>query len=177
MKAKTNVEEPFALSSDRLKHTLDKLGFRDGRGRTKGFHAYLVEKRPDIFKDLKYTTVRSWFQGQNSPLMEKIDVIIDALLENYSSDRNAMSLKTWWKVGGVYPFAEESKEMDLMINGIVTEMMVKENFRDIDLDKFESVKEKINQLAADWYDPNADIPRRLIQLYCADLIKDSFPKQ
>ncbi|MBL4863158.1 MAG: hypothetical protein JKY09_09115 [Crocinitomicaceae bacterium] len=169
--------QQFEISSDRLKHILDKLGFHSGRGRTKNFHEILKENSPDIFKELKYTTVRSWFQGSTSPSMEKVDSIIDVLLEEYSSDRNAVSLKTWWKVGGVYPFEEAhdspSKEkMSFMITGIVTEM-VGDKFNEINLDDLEEVRSKLTQLADDFANPNVtDVPRHVMQDFCARLVKD-----
>ena len=95
--------EPYDSPGDRLSHILDQIGFKQGRGRVRDFQSYLTDSRPDFFSDLKYTTVRSWFQ-ESAPPMLKIDAIISALKEKYSFHHNISQIKTWWKVGGFYPF-------------------------------------------------------------------------
>ena len=45
---------------DRLNYLLDQIGFISGR--VEAFQNYLIENAADMFEDLKYTTVRSWFQ-------------------------------------------------------------------------------------------------------------------
>jgi hypothetical protein len=92
---------------DRLSLILDRIGFKQGRGRVIDFQNYLKETSPENFKDLKYTTVRAWFQD-HAPPMRKIDAIIDALLVEFPFHHDISHIKTWWKVGGPYPFSDET---------------------------------------------------------------------
>lgn len=99
--------ESFAESGQRLNHLLDQIGFKEERGRVAFFQKYLIERKPETFAGLNYNTVRSWFKN-SSPSMIKIDVIISALQESYSFNHNIPQIKTWWKVGGYYPFVDGS---------------------------------------------------------------------
>ncbi|MGD8909009.1 MAG: hypothetical protein PVI92_06630 [Chromatiales bacterium] len=91
---------------NRLSLILDQIGFKQGRGRVIDFQTYLKKTSPQFFKDLKYTTVRAWFQD-HAPPMRKIDAIFDALLVEFSFQHNISHIKTWWKAGGPYPFCDE----------------------------------------------------------------------
>jgi len=99
--------ESFAESGQRLNHLLDQIGFKEERGRVAYFQKYLIERKPETFAGLNYNTVRSWFKN-SSPSMVKIDVIISALQESYSFNHNIPQIKTWWKVGGYYPFIDDA---------------------------------------------------------------------
>ncbi|PCJ88250.1 MAG: hypothetical protein COA54_03000 [Thiotrichaceae bacterium] len=99
--------DSFAESGKRLNHLLDQIGFKAERGRVAFFQKYLIERKPETFDGLNYNTVRSWFNN-SSPSMIKIDVIISALQESYSFNHNIPQIKTWWKVGGYYPFIDET---------------------------------------------------------------------
>lgn len=109
--------EPYNSPGDRLSHILDQIGFKQGRGRVRDFQSYLTDSRPDFFSDLKYTTVRSWFQ-ESAPPMLKIDAIISALQESYSFNHNIPQIKTWWKVGGYYPFIDAGGEASPTIHDL-----------------------------------------------------------
>jgi len=93
----------YTEAGQRLNHLLDQIGFKEERGRVAFFQKYLIERKPEVFFGLNYNTVRSWFNN-SSPAMVKIDVIISALQESYQFNHNIPQIKTWWKVGGYYPF-------------------------------------------------------------------------
>jgi hypothetical protein len=99
----------FDSPGDRLNHILDQIGFKQGRGRVTNFQNYLTSTSPDVFSDLKYTTVRSWFRD-HAPPMQKIDGIVQSLQKEYVFRHDISLVKTWWKVGGFYPFISESGE-------------------------------------------------------------------
>lgn len=116
MNTKRNTEHvAFDLAGDRLNHILDQIGFKQGRGRVVEFQSYLIDKAPNVFSDLKYTTVRSWFQ-EHSPPMRKIDAAMQALQHDYTFHHDISQIKTWWKVGGFYPFVNESSDPVPSIN-------------------------------------------------------------
>jgi hypothetical protein len=100
-----NKTDTYNNPGDRLAHILDQIGFKQGRGRVIDFQNYLTRTSPKQFKDLKYTTVRAWFQD-HAPPMHKIDVIIETLQTNYSFQHDVSHIKTWWKAGGFYPFSD-----------------------------------------------------------------------
>ncbi|MFK5893940.1 MAG: hypothetical protein QM504_12030 [Pseudomonadota bacterium] len=123
-----NVIEETSISyktkGQRLSHILDVAGFKHGHGRMSEFQVYLASKRSEVFHNLKYTTVKAWF-SDSSPPMDKISLIIDTLSKDYKfdNDLNFEQVKSWWKVGGYYPFTKEkntnqkrvsNNEIDLM---------------------------------------------------------------
>lgn len=125
MNTKRNTDtEAFESPGDRLNHILDQIGFKQGRGRVADFQIYLTETSPDLFSDLKYTTVRSWFQD-HAPPMRKIDAIIQALQKEYPFHHDISQVKTWWKVGGFYPFISNTGEPTPTITDLQRD--VKEN--------------------------------------------------
>lgn len=99
--------EEFAEAGQRFHHILDQIGFKESRGRVSYLQKYLMKHKPETFSHLNYTTVRAWL-SISSPPMVKIDVIISALQEEYSFNHNIPQIKTWWKVGGYYPFIDET---------------------------------------------------------------------
>jgi hypothetical protein len=99
--------ETYNTPGNRLSHILDQIGFKQGRGRVIDFQNYLTGTSPKYFKDLKYTTVRAWFQD-HAPPMRKIDVIIETLQVNYHFQHDVSHIKTWWKAGGIYPFSHKT---------------------------------------------------------------------
>lgn len=104
--SKEEAKDRFSITGARLNHILDNIGFKQGRGRVKELQIYLQEHAPEIFGELKYTTVRSWFQN-HLPHMRKIDFIIETLQKNYEFNNDVEPIKSWWKVGGYYPFNRE----------------------------------------------------------------------
>jgi hypothetical protein len=106
---KTNHQinsDRYNTPGDRLSHILDQVGFKQGRGRVIDFQNYLTSTSPKYFKDLKYTTVRAWFQD-HAPPMRKIDAIIETLQVTYRFKHDVSHIKTWWKAGGIYPFFDK----------------------------------------------------------------------
>lgn len=157
---------------ERLAHILDQIGFKHGRGRIDDLHKFLVEKRPDVYADLKYTTVRSWFHN-SAPPMKKIDIIIEALQNDYVIQYNISQIKTWWKVGGYYPFATaidsekisdnssnrggsvqpiSEQKLQFIVMSLVTEETGDE-FNELTGEQLVQIKEKAIQLAKDFADP------------------------
>lgn len=104
-------QQEFASPGDRLNYILDFVGFHEGRGRVSEFKTLLETQSPDEFVDLKYTTVRSWF-NDNAPTMRKIDAIIKMLADIYELEFDLQQLKTWWKLGGRNPFDSFAIEVD-----------------------------------------------------------------
>ena len=93
----------FETQGERLNHILDQAGFKSGRGRVKEFFEYLQEARPQELGSLNYSTIKGWFQD-HSPPMPKIEVIVDLLHDEFHFQCNLDQVKSWWKVGGYYPF-------------------------------------------------------------------------
>lgn len=170
MNMKTNTDaESFELSGDRLNHLLDQIGFKQGRGRVSEFQNYLAEKSPALFSDLKYTTVRSWFQ-EHSPPMRKIDAAIQALQYDYTFCHDISQIKTWWKLGGFYPFINKSgdptptitdlqqktkdneEKLQFVIMSLVTEE-TGELFKSFATKDLVRLKDKVVQFAQDYADP------------------------
>jgi hypothetical protein len=107
---KTNKQKKSAVFNtpgERLSHILDQIGFKQGRGRVIDFQNYLTSTSPKYFKDLKYTTVRAWFQD-HAPPMRKIDAIIETLQVDYRFQHDVSHIKTWWKAGGFYPYFDKT---------------------------------------------------------------------
>ncbi|WP_444928308.1 hypothetical protein ACJJI4_24085 (plasmid) [Microbulbifer sp. TRSA002] len=170
MSTKRNTEhDAFGLAGNRLNHILDQIGFRQGRGRMAEFQSYLTDKAPNIFGDLKYTTVRSWFQ-EHSPPMRKIDAAIQALQYDYTFHHDVSHIKTWWKVGGFYPFVNEfgdpvpsinelqqeatdhNEKLQFVVMSLVTEE-TGELFRTLSSKELVMLKDKAVQFAQDFSDP------------------------
>lgn len=178
-KEKTNA---FNLPGDRLSHILDQLGFKQGRGRVTDFQNYLKRICPQEFKDLKYTTVRAWFQD-HAPPMHKIDKIIDALQIDYEFHNDISHIKTWWKAGGFYPFFDKSTKKTSSFYGLQQEIKtVKEKLPFVIMsivmeetgDHFSSVSgsdlirisDRATNFAEDFLDPfNIDCPDEYLRLF------------
>ena len=159
-----NNDELFETTGNRLSHILNQIGFKHGRGRIQDLQSYLIDIKPEIFSDLKYTTVRSWFHD-SAPPMKKVDVIIEALQNDYLFQNDISQIKTWWKVGGYYPFSHDSKptalepsnsineqKLQFIVMSIVTEETGKE-FNELSGDELTQIKEKALQLVKDFIDP------------------------
>jgi len=101
-------EITLTTKGKRLAHILDIAGFNKKHGRILDFHDFLSNKRPIIFSNLKYSTVQAWF-SKNSPTLDKMTAIIEALNEDYPFLANGVDIehvKIWWKEGGYYPFSD-----------------------------------------------------------------------
>lgn len=154
---------------DRLNLILDQIGFKQGRGRVVDFQNYLMERFPKEFKELKYTTVRAWFQG-HAPPMRKIDAIIDALQLEFEFHHDISHIKTWWKVGGPCPFSDESsvelasihqlqekrdayqEKLSFIIMSIVTEE-TGEHFKSLSGSDLVRISDKTTAFAEDFLNP------------------------
>lgn len=109
--------QSFDSPGSRLSHLLDRIGFKEQRGKMQDFYQYLRHEDPENFGDLSYSTVRGWF-SLYSPSIKKIAFIVDALKQNYQIPCDEKHLKTWWKLGGIYPFylpeAESTEELETL---------------------------------------------------------------
>lgn len=155
----------FETPGARLNHVLDKFGFKEGHGRVAEFHQFLIKESPENFLDLKYTTVRSWFDD-HSPVMRKINFIVDALQKEYQRDFNIRALKAWWKVGGQYPFIDgainsnipneidqnQIGKLQFQISSLVTEEAGK-NFDNLSAVDLNRLKDLAVNLAIGYGDP------------------------
>ena len=162
-------DQLFVSSGERLGHILDQIGFKHGRGRINEFHTFLSSKKPEIFGDLKYTTVRAWFH-ENAPPMRKVDAIVSALQDDYPFQYDVSQVKTWWKVGGRYPFSSDYKRSpaesvddqesyqasEQKLQFIVMSLVMEEtgdSFNDLTGDQLVQIKESAMRLARDFADP------------------------
>lgn len=173
------TKNEFYTTGERLNHILDKIGFKHGRGRVTEFHSYLKEYEVEVFNDLKYTTVRSWFQD-HTPKMKKIDVIFIALQKNYEFNHDISQIKTWWKLGGYYPFEEKldfeelgekifsENELDKKLQFKVITLVTEESgnaFSDLSYEDLMKLKDKALQFAQDYRNPfKADCPEEYLRL-------------
>lgn len=127
-----NTEElVFDKTGGRLNHILDQIGFREGRGRVSDLQKYLIRTRPEYFANLKYTTVRSWLL-ESAPPMKKIEVIMDALQDNYEFKHDISQIKNWWKLGGFYPFTKSSQTTDIPLDDRSTDIDFSETLKKVD---------------------------------------------
>ena len=173
--------ESFSETGQRLNHILDQIGFKERRGRVSYFQKYLSEHKPETFSDLNYSTVRSWFKD-SSPSMLKIDVIISALQESYSFNHNIPQIKTWWKVGGYYPFIDaagdvsptildlqktikENKEKkQFIVMSLVTEI-TGDAFNSLTSEDLVQIKDSAIKMIDDYADPfKIDCPSEYIKI-------------
>lgn len=162
MKNDTDNSLSFETPGERLNHILDNAEFKRGRGRPTEFHHFLKENAANAFEDLKYTTVRAWF-SVNSPPMKKIIPIIECLdrVYGFKNLQNSIEeVKTWWKVGGYYPFETrievpsdvESKKLEFLLPSIILEE-VGEDFQDLSTDSLEEIKSATLKFAIEFSDP------------------------
>jgi hypothetical protein len=170
MKTTTHKKsELYDSPGDRLAHILDHIGFKQGRGRVIEFQNYLTSTSPNYFKDLKYTTVRAWFQN-HAPTMRKIDAIIETLQINYRFEHDISHIKTWWKAGGFYPFCEDEpvhqpsilelldkaatvkEKLPFIIMSIVTEE-TGELFKSLSGSDLVKISDKMSSFAENFVDP------------------------
>lgn len=182
MNTENKIEyQSYTTAGERLSHILDQVRFKKGRGRVKNFHLYLMAQQPSFFGELKYTTVRSWFQD-SAPQMSKIDVIISLLQQSYAFHHNISYIKTWWKVGGLYPFvdmldnatptlldlkqdiSDNIEKTHFVIISLVTEI-TNDYFKSLTSKDLVRIKDKAVKLVNDFSDPfKTECPSEYIKL-------------
>jgi DNA-binding NarL/FixJ family response regulator len=106
----TTGTDDFVTPGDRLNRMLDIIGFKQGRGRVIELQKTLSENCPSIFGNLKYSTVRSWFQ-EHTPPMRKLERVVEVLRGQYTMIPDTTLVSIWWKVGGLYPFESNGSEI------------------------------------------------------------------
>lgn len=133
------------------------------------FHNYLTHNCDETFSDLKYTTVRSWFKDHTPP-MQKVNAIVDSLNEQYQFHHDLSQIKTWWKVGGFYPFVnvngdrtptiteikDSNAEYEDKLQFIVMALMTEEagnSFDQLSADDLRKIQRNVLQFAKDFADP------------------------
>ena len=108
----------FEHAGERLDHILEIVNFASGRGRVNKLYELLKESSPDVFGDIKYSTVKSWFQGKTPPI-KKLQEALHCLTKEHPipapADFNLVM--NWWKMGGPYPFDVNPDNEDSSISG------------------------------------------------------------
>jgi hypothetical protein len=175
-------EFKFDSPGERFNHLLDLIGFKQGRGRVSDLQSYLAEHAPSDFSEIKYTTARSWFL-ESAPQMRKIDAIIEALQSVYTLNGDLSQIKTWWKLGGLYPFTEDeplisdpefvalkaeveahNEKLDFVITSLVSDYS-KDHFNDLSGKELNAIKDKVLKFAKDYSDPfKIDCPTHVLSL-------------
>lgn len=100
------TSQSFSTTGKRLAHILDKVGFKRGRGRMQELHTLIKARRPDLFLDVSFNTIRSWFRD-HAPHVQKIEAIVHILHEQYRFEHDLDLISAWWKLGGFYPFVNK----------------------------------------------------------------------
>lgn len=106
------ASQGYDLPGKRLDHILDQAEFHPGRGRQKALFTYLQENDPDTFGDLSYSTVRMWFSSASTPQMKRLSLVMDTLASRYYIPGDQDHVRTWWKIGGYYPFDDLGQTVD-----------------------------------------------------------------
>jgi len=178
-------EELYKTTGDRLNHLLDQIGFKSGRGRMAALQAFLIDKAPETFSDIKYTTVRSWF-SDHAPPMKKINAIMEALENDYVFNHDIDQIKTWWKLGAYYPFvgedgqaqrtvkelekvrSDEEERLQFLVMSLVKEE-AGDNFSEIPGSELLEIKEKALDFARDFSDPfKVECPQEYLRMAIRD---------
>lgn len=168
-------------TGERLNHILDLIGFRVGRGRIPDFQEYVIKKELPELGDLKYSTVRSWFNN-HAPPMKKVSLIIDALHHDFEFSENVDQVKVWWKLGGIYPFRSIENEEALedstdKLQFLITSMVKDEcgeDFKAITSSSLIEVKNKAIALAKDFADPSKiEVPSDYLRIFIAGELRKS----
>ena len=159
--------EQFQSPGARLEHLLAQIGFEEDRGKITDLHNYLIDASPDVFGDLSYGAVRGWF-SENAPPMRKIDFVVEALKKKYPFNFDETHIKTWWKVGGFYPFHSSLTEAEVeqldadakskreKIRYVVMSLIHEESgdsFNDLSADSLREIDEVANAFVRDFTDP------------------------
>lgn len=175
-------EIDFQKTGTRFRHLLDAIGFKEGRGRINDFQEFLQKNLPDVFGDVPYTTVRSWFKD-HSPPMKKVELIVETLDKEYSIDYDLQKIKLWWKTGGSYPFTNECRKD---FNDTADDYYEKQKlkiislvhdecgslFDDLSTEELVKIIEKINNFAEMFADPNVtNCPSSVFRLLIRDQIR------
>ena len=157
------VSELYLEAGNRLEHILETIGFDMGRGHIRRFYELLRLSNSPELRDLKFRTVRAWFQ-QNAPAMRKIDIVIDLLHKKYNFHYDQSLVKTWWKLGGYYPFSEHEgisagpngqisdallKKIDFIVMASITQFL-DVNSSDLSVDDLIYVRDQITGFACDF---------------------------
>ncbi len=186
--------QPYATPGERLNYILDHIGFKKGRGRVKSFQLYLQEQQPENFSQIKYSTVRSWFQN-SSPQMSKIDAIISLLQTSYTFHHDISQIKTWWKISGFNPFVDtlgntsptlfhlqqktkdNEEKLQFIVMSLVTEITGK-YFNSLTSTELVEIKDKAVKMAKDFTNPfKTECPPEYIKLLIKNELLVSLKKK
>lgn len=183
---KDNTEQ-FQTPGSRLEHLLAQIGFEKNRGKITDLHNYLVQASPEHFGDLSYGAVRGWF-SENAPPMRKIGLVLEALKKKYPINFDEKHLKTWWKVGGFYPFQSAISQEEL--NTLDSQAKVKrekaayvvmsliheesgELFNDLSTDELDRISQITNAFVNDFTDPyQTNCPNSYIRAIIKDQLRN-----
>lgn len=176
-----SLENNFDSPGSRLNHLLDQISFKKGRGRATDFQNYLIKACPSVFGALKYTTAKSWFT-HSAPPMGKISVIVDQLDQDYSFRYDLSLIKTWWKLGGFYPFGDSNahqlsenylEKLQYKVMALITEE-AGDLFDNLTVDKLDVIKTNTIKFAHDFVDPaKNECPENYLRIMIKHFLKAS----
>lgn len=145
---------------ERLIKILDTIGFPEGYGRMIKLQELLMEKKPETFSTLSYSTVKAWFSDR-APAMSRIDEIFDVLGQTYSFPCDIRLIKSWWKVGGFNPFenmpkpieaGDISTKLEIKLSTLISAEMG-DSFADVSTDDLKKIKMVALNVLAKFADP------------------------
>tara|TARA_R110001592_G_scaffold316364_1_gene592779 strand:- start:18950 stop:19495 length:546 start_codon:yes stop_codon:yes gene_type:complete len=155
-----NNENKWERPGERLVKILDEIGFPEGYGRMIKLQEVLILKNKAAFSSLSYSAVKSWFSDR-APTMSRIDDVFDALAEDYPFPNDQRLIKSWWKVGGFYPFKDEldengikdiSTKLEIKLSVIISNLMG-ESFADVSTEDLKTIKNKALGILEKFADP------------------------
>jgi len=149
--------EVWERSGDRLSKILDVIGFPEGHGRMIKFLDYLSHHNPSAFEGLSYSTVKGWFSDR-APGMNRIDEVFEALKEEYSFPGDERLIKSWWKLGGFFPFTEERSSTTLSVKlqiqlGNIIAAALGNSFNTASPEAIEAIQKEVLRVVSDYSDP------------------------
>ncbi|EIF42836.1 hypothetical protein DOK_11666 [gamma proteobacterium BDW918] len=159
------------------------MGFPEGHGRMIKLLEYLSQNNPAAFEGLSYSTVKGWFNDR-APGMTKIDDVFEALSHEYSIAGDQRLIKSWWKLGGFYPFTEDrvesglSAKLQIQLGNIIAEALGSE-LHSASPDTIEGIQSEVVRIVTAFTDPDTTEPdlktlSTIVQGVLATLRNDSF---
>lgn len=155
-----NNEKSWAKPGDRFIQILDSIGFPKGYGRMVRLQETLLKYSPETFASLSYSTVKTWFSDR-APSMSRIDDVFEALSNEYTFPNDTRPLKSWWKVGGVFPFDNEghaspraiSAKLEITLSVLISREMGEE-FNEASVEEIQGIKNEFLRILANFADPS-----------------------
>ncbi|WP_146047918.1 hypothetical protein [Zhongshania marina] len=97
--------------------------------------------------------------------MSRIDDVFDALSKEYTFPDDTRPLKSWWKVGGVFPFESGehansraiSAKLEVTLSVLISQEMG-EAFKDASVEEIQKIKNEFLRILATFADPTQSEP-------------------